>query len=139
MIRCVSIYLDAISHNFSGRTGDRSSWGCDALWVQEVCLELSKGLLDAPSLSGSRSHSDSLFFFCVSSFSLLGFSLKCWTVGKIIFKNCLLLNSFLPLFFWYTAVRCADVRRRVSKIKIKVTSCLRGSSSSLFVDSNFPA
>lgn len=94
----IYIYLDARSH-FSGMTGIRSFRVCDPLWVEEVCLELSKGLLDAPSLSGYSSHSDSLFFFCVSSFPLLGFSLKFWAVGKIIFKLALVQFLLTPFFF----------------------------------------
>lgn len=55
-------------------------------------LGVGQGAVDAPSLSGYSSHSNSLFFFCVSSFPL------------------------------HTSVRSADVRWRVSKIKIEVAS-----------------
>lgn len=109
--------------------------GPDPHQGEEVCLELSEGLPGSPSphsiLSGSDSHSNSLFFFCVSSFSLLDLSLSFWTVGKIIFKHCLLFNSLLPDFFLFLFFVClfvsctsmrSDVGWRARKIKIKVAS-----------------
>lgn len=78
--------------------------GSDPHLGGEVRSELSEGLLASPSspsiLSGSDSHSDSLFFFWVSSFSPLGLWLSFWTVGKIIFKTGLCSVPSCLIFFF---------------------------------------